>query len=186
MCDVVFGLFMVTWLVSRHVFYLMICWSIYSDSPRLLSSACYRGTADALEGPLPAPNGWSHLLEPFRNPAGIVCASDNIMFGFLSYLLALQVIMVMWFVLIIRVAVRVLKGSSAEDVRSDSEMEEEAADHTEAKPIEEEVGVEDIDLKQWERRTGVKRTTHSTGITLPGHSDRKELLNRIGCEKQID
>ncbi|RYO97942.1 hypothetical protein DL765_010987 [Monosporascus sp. GIB2] len=103
-CDVVFGVFMITWFISRHVFYPMVCWSIYADLPRLLRSACYRGTADNLQG----------------------------------------------------------------------------------QPIEEEVGVEGIDLKQWERRSGVKGATSSTAISFSRHGDRKELLNRIGCEKQID
>lgn len=164
----------------------MICWTIYSDAPGLLTSACFRGTAEDLQGPFPTSNSWSHLLEPFRDPAGMICSNDSIIFGFLSYLLLLEVIMIMWFALIVRVAIRVLKGSSAEDVRSDSEMEEEVIEYAEAGPIEEEVGVEGIDLKQWERRTGVKRAQNSTGISLPGHSDRKEFLNRIGCEKQID
>ena len=95
--------------------------------------------------------------------------------------------MIMWFALIIRVAVRVLKGDSAEDLRSDAEGEEEESEY-EAQPLEEEVGVEAIDLKGWERRSSAKRAaTSSSGVSLPGHSsDRKELLNRIGCEKQID
>ncbi|RYO86869.1 hypothetical protein DL766_001110 [Monosporascus sp. MC13-8B] len=184
-CDVAFGVFMITWFISRHVFYPMVCWSIYSDPPRLLRSACYRGTADNLQGPFPVPDGWSHLLDPFRDPSGTVCSNDNIIFGFLCYLLLLQVIMVMWFVLIVRVAIRVLRGSGAEDVRSDDEMEVDA-EHLVGQPIEEEVGVEDIDLKQWERRTGVKGATSSTAISLSRQGDRKELWNRIGCEKQID
>ncbi|RYP69093.1 hypothetical protein DL771_006324 [Monosporascus sp. 5C6A] len=184
-CDVLFGAFMITWFISRHVFYPMVCWSIYSDPPRLLRSACYGGTADNLQGPFPVPDDWSHLLDPFRDPSGAICTNDNIIFGFLCYLLLLQVIMVMWFVLIVQVAIRVLRGSGAEDVRSDDEMEVDA-ERSVAQPIEEEVGVEDIDLKQWERRTGVKGATGSTAISLSGHVDRKELLNRIGCEKQID
>jgi acyl-CoA-dependent ceramide synthase len=96
----------------------------------------------------------------------------------------------MWFVVIIRIAMRVLKGNSAEDVRSDEEGEEdgeeEEFEYEEAQPLEEEVGVEAIDLKGWERRTGVQRAASTSGVSLPGHSDRKELLNRIGCEKQID
>lgn len=94
--------------------------------------------------------------------------------------------MIMWFVVIIRIAMRVLKGNSAEDLRSDEEGEEEEFEYEEAQPLEEEVGVEAIDLKGWERRTGVKRAANSSSVSLPGHSDRKELLNRIGCEKQID
>ena len=187
-CDIVFRVFIFSWLLTRHVFYLMTCWSIYSDLPRLVTPACYRGTADNLQGPFPVPeNGWSHLLDPFRDPAGIVCWNNNIMLGFLSYLLFLQVMMIMWFALIIRVAMRVLKGDSAEDLRSDAEGEEEEFEY-EAQPLEEEVGVEAIDLKGWERRSSAKRAaTSSSGVSLPGHSsDRKELLNRIGCEKQID
>jgi acyl-CoA-dependent ceramide synthase len=110
------------------------------------------------------------------------------MLGFLSYLLFLQVMMIMWFALIIRVAMRVLQGDSAEDLRSDAEGEEEESEYEKAQPFEEEVGVEAIDLKGWERRSSTKRAaTSSSGVSLPGHSsDRKELLNRIGCEKQID
>ena len=108
------------------------------------------------------------------------------MLGFLSYLLFLEVIMCMWFALIVKVAVRVLNGSGAEDVRSDDEAEEEVDGLDESNPIEEEVGAEDIDFEHWERRTGIKKATGSTSISLPGHSDRKEILNRIGCEKQID
>ncbi len=94
--------------------------------------------------------------------------------------------MIIWFVVIIRIAMRVLKGDSSEDLRSDEEGEEDEFEYGEAQPLEEEVGGEAIDLKEWERRTDVKRTASSSGVSLPGHSDRKELLNRIGCEKQID
>lgn len=169
----------------------MTCWSVYSDLPRLVTPACYKGSADNLQGPLPVPSDWSHLLEPFRDPAGTVCWNDNIMFGFLSYLLILQVMMVIWSTFIVQVAVRVLQGNSAEDIRSDDEggegEEEEESEYEEVQPLEKEVGVEAIDLKGWERRHAVKRAASSSGVSLPGPSDRrKELLNRIGCEKQID
>ena len=58
--------------------------------------------------------------------------------------------------------------------------------YEEARPLEEEVGVEALDLKGWERRAGVRRPASASGVSLPGHSDRKELLGRIGCEKQVD
>jgi len=171
----------------------MTCWSVYSDLPRLITPACYSGTADNLKGPFPVPeSGWSHLLDPFRDPAGTVCFNKNITFAFLSYLLFLQGLMLLWSVFIVRVALRVLRGGSAEDIRSDGEEEEEEVDeaeeseYEELQPLEEEVGVEALDLKGWERRTGVNRAATSTGVILPRHSDRKELLNRIGCEKQID
>ncbi|KAI1382667.1 longevity assurance proteins LAG1/LAC1 [Hypoxylon trugodes] len=189
LCDVVFGVFIVTWFITRHVLYLKTCWSLYFDTPRLMPTSCYKGTADNLEGPLPVPEGWSYLLEPFRNPAGIVCMDDGIKIGFLSFLLILQVIMVMWSYFIVLVVIRVLKGDGAEDVRSDEEEEEEQLEdikHEIPQALEEEVGVDAIDFEVWKRRAGVKEATRTSGLSLAGHSDRKELLNRIGCEKQID
>jgi acyl-CoA-dependent ceramide synthase len=195
-CDVVFGLFMASWFLARHVFYLMTCWSIYTESVKLIPNVCYTGGMEDLQGPFPIPKqGWSHVFEPFYNPRGTVCYGENSMHIFLSALLFLQVITLMWFMLIIQVAMRVIQGGSPEDVRSDDEGDEEEdygvredEEEEEAKPLEVEAGVEDVDLKKWERRAGVKRTAGSStsGISLPGHSDRKELLNRIGCEKQID
>ncbi|KAI0912304.1 longevity-assurance protein [Ustulina deusta] len=191
-CDVIFGIFMVTWLVTRHVFYLMVCWSVYTDLPRLIPSSCYSGPADKLHGPLPVPDGRGYLLEPFRDPAGIVCMNEGIWFGFLSYLLVLQAIMMPWSAAIVRVAIRVVRGDGAEDIRSDDEEEEDDVEEDEkvgledARIIEEEVGVEVIDFEAWKRRSGVKPTTRSSGASISRHSDRKELLNRIGCERQIE
>lgn len=94
--------------------------------------------------------------------------------------------------MIVNVAIRVLRGAGADDVRSDDEGDEVDEDeeeyvYEEAQALEEEVGVEELDLKSWERRSGVKRTASTaTGVSLPSHSDRKELLGRIGCEKQVD
>jgi acyl-CoA-dependent ceramide synthase len=139
------------------------------------------------------PNDWYHLLDPFLNSSGTVCWNDNIRLGFLSYLLGLQAIMVLWSTFIIRVAVRFLQGNSAEDIRSDGEddgEEEEVVEKedkpTEAQPIEEEVSVESIDLKGWRRRNAGQRVRGSTGVSVRGRSGREEILNRIGCETKID
>jgi len=189
-CDAVFGLFVVSWFVTRHVLYPMTCWSVHKDVARLLPSQCYYGSADNLTGPSPVPDGWSYLLEPVRNPQGTVCFTDGIRWGFLSALLFLLGLTIVWFTMILKVVAKVLRGASADDIRSDGEEEDEQVSseyvYEEVQPYEEEVGVEAIDLKGWERRTGVKRTTTATSVSLPGHSDRKELLNRIGCEKQIE
>ncbi|KAI0521913.1 longevity-assurance protein [Xylaria bambusicola] len=193
-CDVIFGIFMVTWLVTRHIFYLMVCWSVYRDSPRHMPTSCYDGPADNLRGPFPAPEGRSYLLEPFRNPGGIVCMTEGIRIGFLSYLLVLQAIMIPWSAAIVRVAIQVLRGDNAEDVRSDDEEEEEVEEDEKVGfenaqgGIEEEVGAEVIDFDAWKRRSGVKQqhTGRSSGASISRHSDRKELLNRIGCERQIE
>lgn len=179
---------MVSWFVARHIFYLMTCYSIYKDLPEQITWGCYRGPNSNLTGPLPIPDGWGHVLEPFNGSEGTVCFSSSIQWGFLNCLLGLQVLTIFWFFMIINVAIRVVKGDGADDTRSDDERDENEleTEYEEAQPLEEEVGVEAIDLKGWERRTGVKRGASSSGVSLPGHSDRKELLGRIGCEKQVD
>jgi very-long-chain ceramide synthase len=195
---------MVTWIAARHVGYLMICYSVYSDLPAVTNFGCYRGSNGAITGPFPAPDRLGHLFEPFRDPEGVVCFNNGIKWGFLSALLFLQGITIMWFTMIVKVAVNVLKGGQADDIRSDDEgddeeeeeeeeeiheklihaMEEQIDDLYEPQPFEEEVGVEAINLKgrTWNTR---KSAGHASGVSLPGHSDRKELLGRIGCDKPV-
>lgn len=180
---------MVSWVFARHIFYLMVCWSIYAHTPEMISDGCFHGDANNLTGPHDPPEGYHYMIEPFVNPAGRICFTSSVMWSFLGSLLALQVLTIMWFLMIVRVAVRVVSGGSADDIRSDDEGENDEEDDAEeevVEALEEEVGVEDIDLKNWERRAGVKRTATTSGVSLPGHSDRKELLGRIGCEKQVD
>lgn len=187
MSDALFGVFVVVWLLTRHVLYPLVCWSVYRDLPRLIGSACYRGSMDKLEGPLPGPPSKSYLSEPFRNPVGTVCFDGNITLGFLACLLILQAMMFIWSVSVIRVVLRVLRGGSADDIRSDGEEEDaEEKIEQEAYAIEEEVGVEELNLQEWKHRTGAKKAGNSSGVTLSRNNDRKELLKRIGCEKQVD
>lgn len=190
-CDVMFGVFMLSWFVARHVLYLAVCYSVWTDTSETMPTGCFKGGRNNLTGPFepPTDQGFKYLLEPLWDSEGMFCFNESVKWSFLSMLLFLQCLTIMWFSLIIRVAVKVLKGAPAEDVRSDDEAGEEEDEfvYEEAQPLEEEVGVEEIDLKSWERRTGVKRqVSASTGVSLPGHSDRKELLGRIGCEKQVE
>lgn len=122
--------------------------------------------------------------------------TEAIRTGFLTYLLVLQAIMIPWSAAIVRVAIRVMRGKNAEDVRSDDEDEEgEDEDDVEkdggvefetVEMFEEEVEAELVDFDAWKRRNGVKQPARSSGASISRHSDRKELLNRIGCERQIE
>ncbi|KAF4974969.1 hypothetical protein FZEAL_8180 [Fusarium zealandicum] len=190
-CDVMFGLFVVSWFFARHVLYILVLWSIYADTPRVMDFGCYHGANENLTGPFEPSAGYSYMLQPFLKPDGIVCFNEPVKWAFLAPLIFLQLITIGWFTMIVRVIIKVLKGGDAEDVRSDDEggeeeEEEEEFVYEEAQPLEEEVGVEELDLRNWERRSGVKKQASSSGVSLPGHSDRKELLGRIGCEKQVD
>jgi acyl-CoA-dependent ceramide synthase len=185
---------MLSWFVARHVLYLGVCYSVWAHMPTLIPAGCYTGSNANLTGPFdpPADKGLAYLLEPLYEPNGLVCYNETVKWSFLSGLLFLQGITIVWFGMIVKVAIGVFKGNGAEDSRSDDEQdgledEEEVEYEDPPPPLEEEVGVDGIDLKNWERRTGVRRpAATATAVSLPGHSDRKELLGRIGCEKQVD
>jgi acyl-CoA-dependent ceramide synthase len=152
----------------------------------------------SITGPFPPPDNFAHLLEPFTDPEGLVCWTGKVKWGFLISLLFLQALTLVWFSMIVKVAVKVLKGGQADDTRSDNEGEDELEnmekmgttghldEPEELQPFEEEVGVESLSLKG--RRSHESRNRYrqgvsgASGVSLP---DRKELLGRIGCDKEI-
>ncbi|KAL8654672.1 MAG: hypothetical protein Q9210_001362 [Variospora velana] len=202
-CDVAFGAFMLVWFLARHVSFLTVCYSIYAEIPQEITYGCYRGSNARLEGPLDVPNDVDHLTQPFRDPQGLVCWNNNIKWAFLSTLLALQVILLIWGVMIVRVALKVVRGRGAEDSRSDDEDEDSSGDEEESvdgddpledirtcvepppieepPPLEEEVGVESIHFPPQKSTPTSRIYSTASGVHLP--SDRKELLGRIGCDK---
>lgn len=193
-CDVAFGLFVVTWAISRHVIYLLICWSIYSDLPNTISYGCYYGPSSNSIGPFPPPDNFWHLLVPFQQPNGLVCQSKTTTNMFLGMLLFLQGIMLLWFTMIVRVVTKVLSGEAPDDIRSDDEDAEEEEDvedveqnyqsYIEVPPQEKEVDADDIDFsgrKSSPARKSRRNPGVASGVSLP--SDTKELLGRIGCDK---
>lgn len=147
---------------------------------------------------------WSNLVKAYTDRTGPICWNPTIRYGFLSLLLALQVIMLMWFATIASIVYKVVRGENAEDARSDDEDEGEVEGETTvvinvaksgvefAAPVEQEVGVEAINFTRKSSPSGgvrpyKKQTRRSSGrasgISIPGHGDRKELLGRIGCDK---
>ncbi|KAJ6788098.1 hypothetical protein PWT90_05051 [Aphanocladium album] len=189
-CDVIFGGFIVSWIFARHLLYVFTCWSIYTDFPRIQKASCYHGPADNLQGPFVVPTtGWSHLVEPFLQPEGTVCLNNNIMYAFLSFLLFLQVMMIIWLLFIVKIVVRIFQGKPADDVRSNSEAEEEEDEVTDAESGRPRYPEEEVDgesLNWSARATATKSKSPGGSLHFRGRSDRKELLNRIGCEKQIE
>jgi len=188
-CDIMFGLFMVVWVAARHVCFMMATYSVYAHSGTVSPQGCYRGKMGSISGPLPIPKNSAYLLEPFTNPEGLVCWTDSVRWGFLSALLFLQVITLVWFSMIVKVAIKVLKGGQAEDTRSDDEAEDEKTpdqleEPEELQPYEEEVGVDSLNLKGRTSRASSNRyrnsVSSSTGVSssIP---DRKKILDRIGC-----
>jgi acyl-CoA-dependent ceramide synthase len=224
-CDIAFGVFVLSWLFTRHVLYMMICWSIYAYAPVDMAPGCYLhpshpSSNTSLTLFIPASDTaafdahggyriWNNLLKAYNDQNGPICWNPSIRYYFLALLLVLQVFCCIWFSMVAKVVYKVLNGTGADDVRSDDEGDEEDEEVVEqdntrsylnavttctesgmsAMPTykEEEVGVDALTFARMngasQRRQNRSSSTRSSGISIPGHGDRKELLGRIGCDK---
>ncbi|KAF1945581.1 longevity assurance proteins LAG1/LAC1 [Clathrospora elynae] len=215
-CDIAFGAFVISWFTTRHVLYMMVCWSIYAYAPVDMAPGCYLTTASSnTTSFVPASNTaqfeayggnnhWGNLLKAYNDRDGPICWNPSIRYYFLALLLTLQVICCIWFGTIAKIVYKVLKGDAADDLRSDDEGDDDEVEHDptrtifnmattcgesgmSAMPREEEVGVDALTFAKMsgagQRRQTRRDSSRASGISIPGHADRKELLGRIGCDK---
>ncbi|CAO0793854.1 unnamed protein product [Mucor circinelloides] len=106
-CDITFGLFALSWPITRHILFSMIIWATAVEPTRYLDMK------------------W----EPEKGKYFTPFTQKIYIFLFVS----LNVIMVYWFAMIVRVIMRVLQGNNAEDTRSDDEDEEDMKEEKPAK-----------------------------------------------------
>ncbi|GKU09619.1 unnamed protein product [Fusarium langsethiae] len=186
LCDIMFGVFVVSWVLCRHVAFVMVCWSVYAHSLVIAGSTCYTGSGGNITGPKPVPQneGNFYMLEPLIYDSGRICYDYTIKSLFLSGLLFLEGLMIFWLVMIIKLVFRVLRGGNAEDTRSDDEGEDE--EHEIMTPIEVVVDTEKLEcplrFSSCGRGTSCVFQT-SGGLTLT--QVKKGYLDRIGCEQRI-
>jgi len=150
-------------------------------------------------------NHWGNLLKAYDDRNGPICWNPQIRYYFLALLLTLQVFCCIWFGTIAKVVYKVLNGTGADDLRSDDECDEEEVEQDKTNtilnmattctesgmstmtPKEEEVGVDALTFARIngasQRRQARRESSRASGISIPGHGDRKELLGRIGCDK---
>lgn len=102
-CDVAFVSFMLMWILTRHVLYMRVLLSAIYDVPNIIEFA------------------WKPEEEHFL--------TKHVQRGFVALLAALQVLLVIWFFMIIKVLIAVVSGKNAEDSRSDDEDDEEWVKH---------------------------------------------------------
>ncbi|ANB11729.1 sphingosine N-acyltransferase LAG1 [Sugiyamaella lignohabitans] len=102
-CDVMFGIFLVGWISLRHVFFNYCTWSAMTDAFQLIDKKCYYD----------------------ENGELVRCFTSQVHWTLVSMLVVLQVITLIWLWYILRVVVKILKGGSAEDNRSDDEDDED-------------------------------------------------------------
>lgn len=222
-CDIAFSIFILSWFITRHIFYNLVCWSIHSYLPSHpdFPYGCFSSATGKQVSSDGGTAVWSNIMASFDDPGGVVCWNNRIRLSFLGLLMALQVLTLFWFGMIIRVTYRVLSGKGVQNSRSDHEGEDE--DEEDEQTEEEEVDIEVYDppgglvsngngqpLQKFiveevdgagvglAGNSGNKRmeslsipsrssrriaVTKASGISIPGHGDKKELLGRIGCDK---
>ncbi|KAF8555765.1 longevity assurance proteins LAG1/LAC1 [Imleria badia] len=95
LCDVAFIIFLVSWFITRHVLFIFVIKSIVVDSVRLV------------------PEMWAPERGNYYSPLVHKTMSVSLVF--------LQVIQVIWFALICRIAYRVVTGHGVTDDRSEEE-----------------------------------------------------------------
>ncbi|KIY73710.1 longevity assurance proteins LAG1/LAC1 [Cylindrobasidium torrendii FP15055 ss-10] len=95
--DAVFACFMVSWFVTRHVFFMIAIVSTVVDLPRIV------------------PFNWDPVKGHYLSYGAHVV--------FCACLITLQILQLFWFGMICKVAYKVIMGQGAEDTRSDDEEE---------------------------------------------------------------
>ena len=132
---------------------------------------------------------WRYF-NPFFDQKGTICLDRNIKSIFLGLLLMLQVLSIVWFGMIIRVAFNMLKGKDANDTRSGDEDEDEGEEDEEEEEETCEVranGKPSQPINGKALASGSEAPPRQTGlfqrggIRVPGSRDRKELIGRVGC-----
>jgi acyl-CoA-dependent ceramide synthase len=98
-CDVAFVSFMLMWIYTRHILYNRVLLSALYDVPNIIEFA------------------WKPEEEHFL--------TKEVQTGFVALLAALQVLLIIWFFMIVKVLIAVVSGKNAEDTRSDDEDEDE-------------------------------------------------------------
>lgn len=101
-CDIFFGLFFLSWVPSRHVGLNWVIYSVYTH-PLVYNE------------------------KPVWDPENEFYFSEAMRYAFLVVLGGLQVLMIVWFYMILKVVLRIVKGGNAADVRSSGEESEDDA-----------------------------------------------------------
>jgi len=124
LCDTTFFLFLISWPYTRHYLYNIIIYSAYFDAPVIF----HRDNHNRPTYQLNPPKGggtWQPGCD--WNPAEGYYFTKEVHFAFIFLLAMLQAILLLWFAMIVRLAVRVIRGAHAEDDRSDDEDDDEEA-----------------------------------------------------------
>lgn len=196
-CDVAFAVFVIVWLLARHIAYLAICWSIYAHVAVVTMPYGLYSTKTGLQLNSDGGDNVLHnVLQPFLHPeAQTVRFNARIRWLFLALLLALQCVTIAWFVMICRVAIRVIRGEGADDSRSDGEDELEIGEEDEELTVDAVTdgmsALPSAPFTAHSNGTGAEKEkpqfieveSTSDDVHFASHARRKEGLNPSGKRK---
>lgn len=155
-----------------------------------MNYGCYSGATGELKAPDTVTSPGKYL-EPFSNQNGTICLDKGVKWVFLGMLLMLQVLSIVWFGMIIRVAYSVLKGGAANDTRSGDEYEDE--DEVEETRPQEKTAPPTVPAKirgtvgdSVPTRSGIFVEGGGGRLRIPRSRDRKEMIGRVGCNGSLD
>jgi very-long-chain ceramide synthase len=173
-CDLTFALFLISWAYTRHYLYCRIIWSSIFDSGAIF----HRDNKDNPTYQLTPPSGGGAWEPGYDwNPGEGYYMTPQVHVAFLALLAVLQGILLLWFVMIVQLAIRVIRGSHAEDDRSDDEGDGDGSKEEESEGDDEweENGVPvDVDSGHVANgNTSIPILTAANGIDLNGIHKRK-------------
>lgn len=168
----------------------MLCWSIFQNVPAVMPYGCHNGKTAEMYTTDGYPNRIAYMFGPYLSEEGPFCMNPTIKWIFLSWLLAIQALSIIWFGMILRVAINAIRSGNAEDSRSDDEDEgEEDEEEVERSVRQSNDSLNGATAERASSAEGSWRRANGPTPTRRGHggilrdSDRKALLGRIGCDK---
>lgn len=144
-CDATFGAFLLCWVVLRHFLYLILVWNCVETLPKDRFEVAKYPSREAWETrdsiPATDPLVFKKIhYSPLTISEFFASDLDFSRSFLVALLMALQCLLLGWFVMIVRVAYRVITGAGAADTRSDEELSEEdekAIEEVEVKEMQE-------------------------------------------------
>jgi very-long-chain ceramide synthase len=123
LCDATFVLFLISWPYTRHYLFNLILLSVYFDLPGIF----HRDNHNSPTYQTIPRTGGRKWKEGFSwNPQAGYYMTSEVLMAFIALLVILQVILLLWFAMIVRLAIRIIGGGHAEDDRSDDEAEDDS------------------------------------------------------------
>ena len=182
-----FGVFLSVWIISRHIIYIPVCWSIYRDVPDVMPYNCYSASTGEVKDTATL-SSWRYL-EPFYTQGGTICLDRKVKWVFLGALLTLQVLNIVWFMMIAKVAYKIVRHGAADDSRSSDEEEVDEEDeikseekgylngHANMTP-DDKLRTTTADPKPRQQR---RLQRSGPRLRVSKSKDNKDLIGRVGC-----